>query len=44
MDTLEDLAQRMMNCRYGVLFFGMGLTMTRGRHYNAGAFWLLRPT
>jgi formylmethanofuran dehydrogenase subunit B len=35
--TLEDLAQRMKACRYGVLFFGMGLTMTRGRHFNSGA-------
>ncbi|MDQ3563644.1 MAG: formylmethanofuran dehydrogenase subunit B [Pseudomonadota bacterium] len=35
--TMEDLAQRMKSCRYGVLFFGMGLTMTRGRHFNSGA-------
>ncbi|HEX2242877.1 MAG TPA: formylmethanofuran dehydrogenase subunit B [Gammaproteobacteria bacterium] len=35
--TLKDLAQRMKSCRYGVLFFGMGLTMTRGRHFNSGA-------
>lgn len=35
--TLEDLVDRMKNCRYGVLFFGMGLTMTRGRHFNSGA-------
>lgn len=41
MATLEDLADRMKNCRYGVLFFGMGLTMTRGRHYNAGALLAL---
>ena len=33
--TLEDLASRMKRCRYGVLFFGMGLTMTRGRHFNS---------
>ncbi len=39
--TLEDLAQRMKNCRYGVLFFGMGLTMTRGRHFNSGALLAL---
>jgi len=25
------------NAKYGVLFFGMGLTMTRGRHFNSGA-------
>ncbi len=35
--TLKDLVERMKNCRYGVLFFGMGLTMTRGRHFNSGA-------
>ena len=35
--TMEDLVQRMKSCRYGVLFFGMGLTMTRGRHFNSGA-------
>ncbi len=39
--TLEDLAQRMKSCRYGVLFFGMGLTMTRGRHFNSGALLAL---
>ncbi len=37
LSTLEDLVERMKNCRYGVLFFGMGLTMTRGRHFNSGA-------
>jgi formylmethanofuran dehydrogenase subunit B len=39
--TIEDLVQRMKNCRYGVLFFGMGLTMTRGRHFNSGALLAL---
>lgn len=39
--TLEDLAERMKSCRYGVLFFGMGLTMTRGRHFNSGALLAL---
>jgi len=41
LSTLEDLAQRMKNCRYGVLFFGMGLTMTRGRHFNSGGILAL---
>jgi len=36
-EALHDLAERMKNCRYGVIFFGMGLTMTRGRHFNSGA-------
>ncbi len=35
--VLEELVERMKNCQYGVIFFGMGLTMTRGRHFNAGA-------
>jgi formylmethanofuran dehydrogenase subunit B len=39
--ALEDLAGRMKRCRYGVLFFGMGLTMTRGRHFNSGALLAL---
>ncbi len=37
MERLEDLVERMKNCQFGVIFFGMGLTMTRGRHFNAGA-------
>lgn len=41
LQTLEDLAQRMKTCRYGVLFFGMGLTMTRGKHFNSGALLAL---
>ena len=41
LETLQDLAERMKNCRFGVLFFGMGLTMTRGRHFNAGALLAL---
>jgi formylmethanofuran dehydrogenase subunit B len=39
--TLEDLAGRMKSCRYGALLFGMGLTMTRGRHFNSGAILAL---
>jgi formylmethanofuran dehydrogenase subunit B len=34
---LEDLAQRMKRCKFGVLFFGMGLSMTRGKHLNVEA-------
>lgn len=37
METLKDLVERMKNCQFGVIFFGMGLTMTRGRHFNASA-------
>lgn len=39
--TIDDLVERMKSCRYGVLFFGMGLTMTRGRHFNSGALLAL---
>ena len=41
LETLQELVERMKNCRYGVLFFGMGLTMTRGRHFNSGALLAL---
>lgn len=34
---LTDLARRMKSARFGVLFFGKGLTMTRGRHRNLEA-------
>ncbi|MBY0522874.1 MAG: formylmethanofuran dehydrogenase subunit B [Gemmataceae bacterium] len=38
---LKDLAQRMKACRYGVVFFGLGLSMTgRGQH-NVEALLLL---
>jgi len=39
--TLQDLVDRMKNCHYGVFFFGMGLTMPRGRHFNTGALLAL---
>jgi len=34
---LEDLAQRMKRCKFGVFLFGMGLSMTRGKHLNVEA-------
>ncbi len=34
---LQDLAQRMKSCRFGIIFFGMGLSMTRGKHLNVEA-------
>lgn len=37
LEVLEDLTQRMKTCKFGVLFFGMGLSMTRGKHINAEA-------
>jgi formylmethanofuran dehydrogenase subunit B len=41
LETLQDLVERMKSCQFGVLFFGMGLTMTRGRHFNSGALLAL---
>ncbi len=37
LEQLKDLAQRMKACKFGVLFFGMGLSMTRGKHMNVEA-------
>jgi len=37
MEQLHDLVDRMKGCRFGVLFFGMGLSMTRGKHMNSAA-------
>jgi formylmethanofuran dehydrogenase subunit B len=39
--ALQDLTDRMKACRFGALLFGMGLTMTRGRHFNSGALLAL---
>ncbi len=39
--TLQDLIERMKRARFGVLLFGMGLTMTRGKHYNTEALLAL---
>ncbi len=41
MATWQVLADRMKRARYGVLFFGMGLTMTRGKHLNSEALLAL---
>src|SRR2546421_10858458 len=37
LEQLKDLAQRMKSCKFGILFFGMGLSMTRGKHLNVEA-------
>ena len=37
LETLRALAERMKRARFGVLLFGMGLSMTRGKHYNSAA-------
>ena len=36
-ETLEEMADVMINCRFGVIFFGVGLTMSRGRLRNVEA-------
>lgn len=35
--ALEDLAERMRNCRCGVIFFGLGLTQQQLGHHNVEA-------
>lgn len=37
LEQLLGLAERMKKARFGVLFFGSGLTATRGKHMNAAA-------
>jgi formylmethanofuran dehydrogenase subunit B len=40
-EQLQELAGMMKGCKFGVIFFGMGLSMTRGKHMNsAGALAL----
>jgi formylmethanofuran dehydrogenase subunit B len=41
LEQLQDLADRMKRARFGVLFFGMGLSMTRGKHMNSAAILAL---
>ncbi len=35
LEQLRDLVHRMKSARFGVIFFGMGLSMTRGKHMNS---------
>jgi formylmethanofuran dehydrogenase subunit B len=37
LEQLRDFVERMKKARFGVLFFGMGLSMTRGKHMNSAA-------
>jgi formylmethanofuran dehydrogenase subunit B len=39
--VFSDLMARMKACKFGVIFFGMGLTMTRGKHCNSEALLAL---
>jgi formylmethanofuran dehydrogenase subunit B len=34
LSTWQELAQLMRSCRYGVVFFGIGITMSRGKEMN----------
>ncbi|HIE14027.1 TPA: formylmethanofuran dehydrogenase subunit B [Candidatus Bathyarchaeota archaeon] len=36
-ERLEELADLMINCKLGILFFGVGLTMTKGKLRNIDA-------
>jgi formylmethanofuran dehydrogenase subunit B len=40
-EQLAHLAERMKRARFGVFFFGSGLTMTRGKHANVAALLML---
>ena len=35
LETIKDLVDRMKRAKFGVIFFGMGLSMTRGKHMNS---------
>jgi formylmethanofuran dehydrogenase subunit B len=37
METLEDLTDVLIGCKLGIIFFGLGLTMTKGKHRNIDA-------
>jgi len=36
-ETVEEIADMMCECEFGALFFGLGLTMTAGKHRNTEA-------
>lgn len=40
-EVWQDLMDRMKAAKFGVIFFGMGLTMTRGKHSNSEALMAL---
>jgi formylmethanofuran dehydrogenase subunit B len=40
-DQLADLVRRLKSTRFGVFFFGAGLTATRGKHMNVAALLAL---
>jgi len=40
-EQLQDMVERMKRAKFGVFFFGMGLSMTRGKHMNSAAILTL---
>src|SRR6195256_4572647 len=40
-EQLQDIVDRMKRAKFGVIFFGMGVSMTRGKHMNSGALLTL---
>jgi formylmethanofuran dehydrogenase subunit B len=41
LEQLQDLVEQMKQARFGVIFFGMGVSMTRGKHMNSAAILTL---
>lgn len=41
LEQLQDFADRLKKARFGVFFFGMGLSMTRGKYMNSAALLTL---
>ena len=41
LDTLRALMDRMKKAKFGAILFGMGLSMTRGKHMNSAALLML---
>jgi formylmethanofuran dehydrogenase subunit B len=40
-EQLQEFADQMKRARFGVIFFGMGLSMTRGKHMNSAGIMTL---
>jgi formylmethanofuran dehydrogenase subunit B len=40
-EQMQDFVDRMKRAKFGVMFFGMGLSMTRGKHMNSAAILTL---
>src|SRR4051812_1391158 len=41
MGQMRDFVDQMKKARFGVIFFGMGVSMTRGKHMNSAALLTL---